>query len=139
MKNCLILNHRPKIILNSLLVFSLSLLSLFVGCTGGVADIFYALATETTHGNNNLKDNLSTTNVVRDSSGNYYAAAGSLWIRSENSKTWNIVSNNFNDNKTDGLILSIASTSSGADDFFVFATSDGGTIWYGFTAGQDLK
>ena len=31
------------------------------------------------------------------------------------------------------------STSSGADDFFVFATSDGGTIWYGFTAGQDLK
>jgi len=31
------------------------------------------------------------------------------------------------------------STGSGADDFFVFATSDGGTIWYGFTAGQDLK
>ena len=31
------------------------------------------------------------------------------------------------------------STSNGADDFFVFATSDGGTIWYGFTAGQDLK
>ena len=31
------------------------------------------------------------------------------------------------------------STDSGADDFFVFATSDGGTIWYGFTAGQDMK
>ena len=30
------------------------------------------------------------------------------------------------------------STSSGADDFFVFATSDGGTIWYGFTAGQAM-
>ena len=31
------------------------------------------------------------------------------------------------------------STGSGADDFFVFATSDGGTIWYGFTAGQNLS
>ena len=30
------------------------------------------------------------------------------------------------------------STTSGADDFFVFATSDGGTIWYGFTAGQAM-
>ena len=30
------------------------------------------------------------------------------------------------------------SSSSGADDFFVFATSDGGTIWYGFTAGQAM-
>ena len=30
------------------------------------------------------------------------------------------------------------STGSGDDDFFVFATSDGGTIWYGFTAGQAL-
>ena len=30
------------------------------------------------------------------------------------------------------------STTNGADDFFVFATSDGGTIWYGFTAGQAL-
>ena len=31
------------------------------------------------------------------------------------------------------------STGSGADDFYVFATSDGGTIWYGFTAGQNLS
>ena len=31
------------------------------------------------------------------------------------------------------------STGSGDDDFYVFATSDGGTIWYGFTAGQDLS
>ena len=38
----------------------------------------------------------------------------------------------------DGTAPTISS-SSGADDFFVFATSDGGTIWYGFTAGQDLK
>ena len=30
------------------------------------------------------------------------------------------------------------STGNGDDDFFVFATSDGGTIWYGFTAGQAL-
>ena len=30
------------------------------------------------------------------------------------------------------------STGSGDDDFFVFATSDGGTIWYGFTAGQAM-
>ena len=30
------------------------------------------------------------------------------------------------------------STGSGDDDFFVFATSDGGTIWYGFQAGADL-
>ena len=30
------------------------------------------------------------------------------------------------------------STTNGADDFFVFATSDGGTIWYGFTAGQAM-
>ena len=38
----------------------------------------------------------------------------------------------------DGTAPTISS-SSGADDFFVFATSDGGTTWYGFTAGQDLK
>ena len=30
------------------------------------------------------------------------------------------------------------STGSGDDDFFVFTTSDGGTIWYGFTAGQAM-
>ena len=30
------------------------------------------------------------------------------------------------------------STGNGDDDFFVFATSDGGTIWYGFTAGQAM-
>ena len=30
------------------------------------------------------------------------------------------------------------STGSGDDDFFVFATSDGGTTWYGFTAGQAM-
>ena len=30
------------------------------------------------------------------------------------------------------------STGNGDDDFFVFATSDGGTTWYGFTAGQAL-
>ena len=30
------------------------------------------------------------------------------------------------------------SVGSGDDDFFVFATSDGGTIWYGFTAGQAM-
>lgn len=30
------------------------------------------------------------------------------------------------------------STGNGDDDFFVFTTSDGGTIWYGFTAGQDM-
>ena len=30
------------------------------------------------------------------------------------------------------------SAGSGDDDFFVFATSDGGTIWYGFTAGQAM-
>jgi hypothetical protein len=30
------------------------------------------------------------------------------------------------------------STGNGDDDFYVFATSDGGTIWYGFTAGQAL-
>jgi len=29
-------------------------------------------------------------------------------------------------------------TTNGGDDFFVFATSDGGTIWYGFTAGQAM-
>lgn len=31
------------------------------------------------------------------------------------------------------------STGSGDVDFFVFTTSDGGTTWYGFTAGQDLS
>ena len=30
------------------------------------------------------------------------------------------------------------SAGSGDDDFFVFATSDGGTIWYGFTSGQAM-
>ena len=30
------------------------------------------------------------------------------------------------------------STGNGDDDFYVFATSDGGTIWYGFTAGQAM-
>jgi len=30
------------------------------------------------------------------------------------------------------------STGNGDDDFYVFATSDGGTTWYGFTAGQAL-
>ena len=30
------------------------------------------------------------------------------------------------------------STGNGDDDFFVFATSDGGTTWYGFTAGQAM-
>ena len=30
------------------------------------------------------------------------------------------------------------STGNGDDDFFVFATSDGGTIWYRFTAGQAM-
>ena len=30
------------------------------------------------------------------------------------------------------------STGSGDDDFFVFTTSDGGQIWYGFTAGQAM-
>ena len=30
------------------------------------------------------------------------------------------------------------SAGNGDDDFFVFATSDGGTIWYGFTAGQAM-
>jgi hypothetical protein len=30
------------------------------------------------------------------------------------------------------------STDSGAIDFFVFITHDGGTNWYGFTAGQSM-
>ena len=30
------------------------------------------------------------------------------------------------------------SSGNGDDDFFVFAASDGGTIWYGFTAGQAM-
>ena len=30
------------------------------------------------------------------------------------------------------------STGNGDDDFYVFATSDGGSVWYGFTAGQAM-
>jgi hypothetical protein len=37
-----------------------------------------------------------------------------------------------------GATAPTISTGSGDDDFFVFATSDGGTIWYGFTAGQAM-
>ena len=72
-------------------------------CSGGVAGIFFTLATETETGDKNLENELNVS-AMTTSGGAYYVGAGSIWVRdvwdwcecaADDDHTWSLLANEF--------------------------------------------